>query len=87
MVKFTRDELVTGLREGVCNVQFEKVNGDFRDMSCTLDASLIPEAARPKTDDEGVQATLDVVKVYDVKAEGWRSFKVDKVLAFNGQKA
>lgn len=87
MVKFTRDELVAELREGVCNVQFEKVNGDFRDMSCTLNTDLMPESARPKTDDEGVQATLDVVKVYDVKAEGWRSFKVDKVLAFNGNKA
>jgi hypothetical protein len=78
----TRQEMVEQLRTGLCNVKFTKVNGDTRDMTCTLVEDSIPLEARPKTDDEGVQATLSVIKVYDVKAEGWRSFKVDNVTSF-----
>jgi|TARA_B110000459_G_scaffold200300_1_gene248544 hypothetical protein len=79
----TREEMVEQLRAGVCNVKFTKVNGDTRDMTCTLLENRIPMEVRPKTDDQGVQATLSVVKVYDIKAEGWRSFKVDNVTSFS----
>jgi hypothetical protein len=85
MKMMTRDEMLTALRSNICTVTFEKMNGDERVMECTLNMSFIPENMRPKTDGnlaEGVEATIDVVKAYDLRAAGWRSFKVDKVKAF-----
>lgn len=78
----TREDMVDALRAGKCTVTFTKVNGEERVMDCTLKEDLIPVELRPKTDDEGVQRTIDVVRVYDVKAEGWRSFRVENVQNF-----
>ena len=83
--EMTRDEMINELREGVCTVTFTKKNGEERIMDCTLDMNVIPEADKPKTDgnvSEGVEATISAVKVYDVKASGWRSFLVDNVSKF-----
>ena len=77
-----RDDIVESLREGVRTVTFTKVNGEERVMECTLKMDMIPESMQPKTDDQGVQATIDVVRAYDVKAEGWRSFRVENVTNF-----
>jgi|TARA_B110000503_G_scaffold118357_1_gene179212 hypothetical protein len=76
-----RDEIVKALRSGIARVTFTKVNGDVRVMDCTLKSDLIPESQRPATvpDDEGVLVTLDVIRVFDVKADGWRSFRVANV--------
>lgn len=79
-----RDDMVAALRKGVCQVEFTKVNGDFRDMRCTLNDSYIPLELKPKDDDSGVQRTLDVIRVFDINAQGWRSFRVDNVVSFNG---
>ena len=79
-----RDEIVKALRSGIARVTFTKVNGDVRVMDCTLKSDLIPESQRPATapDDEGVLVTLDVIRVFDVKADGWRSFRVANVTSW-----
>jgi hypothetical protein len=77
-----REEMVDALRAGIATVTFNKVNGDERVMECTLNEDFIPEIARPKTDDEGVQRTIEVIRVYDVRAAGWRSFRVENVTNF-----
>lgn len=79
-----RDSILDTLRQGVATVTFTKVNGDERVMDCTLRSDLIPEAMLPKTDGnlsltEGVDRTVNVVRAYDIKAEGWRSFRVENV--------
>lgn len=78
----TREDMVEALRAGYCTVTFNKVNGEERVMDCTLKEDYIPEAERPKTDDDGVQRTIDVIRVYDVRAAGWRSFRVENVTNF-----
>ena len=35
------DDVVRALQSGSVNVKFMKVNGDFRDMTCTLEESVI----------------------------------------------
>ena len=80
-----RQQMIEALRKGYCNVEFTKVNGETRIMECTLKEDMIPDNMRPKTDGnltEGVERTIDVIKAYDVRAAGWRSFKVDNVLNF-----
>lgn len=80
-----REDMVDQLRKGICTVKFTKVNGEERLMSCTLSNQFIPENLQPSkdSDDTGVQRTLDVIRVFDVNADGWRSFRVENVLAFN----
>lgn len=78
----TRDDILKQLREGVITVTFTKVNGDEREMDCTLNMDIIPVEAHPKSDGnvrEGVDTTINAIKCYDVNAQGWRSFLFDKV--------
>lgn len=78
----TRDDILKQLREGVITVIFTKVNGDEREMDCTLNMDIIPVEAHPKSDGnvrEGVDTTINAIKCYDVNAQGWRSFLFDKV--------
>jgi len=79
-----RDEMLTNLRSGVCQVVFTKVNGETRNMRCTLVRDMIPENQLPVSDElsEKVQPSTDVVRVFDLTADGWRSFKIDNVTSF-----
>lgn len=77
-----RDEILRQLREGVITVTFTKLNGDEREMDCTLNMNTIPKEAHPKTDGnvrEGVDTTIGAIKCYDVNAKGWRSFLLTNV--------
>jgi len=80
---YTRGEMVDMLKQQVCQVKFIKVNGEERNMQCTLKTNLIPENKRPTADDHGVQATIGIIKVYDTEKEDWRSFRVDSVNRFS----
>lgn len=75
----TRDEMLTELRQRVCNVRFTKANGEQRDMYCTL--SNIPEDKQPKGVKKA-QPNDETIRVFDVNKQQWRSFKVDRVLSF-----
>ena len=78
-----RDEILKQLREGVITVTFTKLNGDVREMDCTLNMNTIPKEAHPKTDGnvrEGVDTTIGAIKCYDVNAKGWRSFLLTSVI-------
>ena len=75
----SREAIVEMLREGVVRVKFTKKDGDIRDMKCTLLSSHIPQDKQPT----GTAGPIDesVVRVYDIVAEGWRSFLVSNVLS------
>lgn len=77
-----RNEILDQLRQGVCTVNFTKVNGDNRVMECTLRSDLIPEHLLPTRDHNLMEENSDVVRVYDTKAEGWRSFLISNLLSF-----
>ena len=80
MTMFTRDGLIDMLRHNVVSVTFTKVNGDERVMKCTLQPTYIPNA--PTKNGELVvegTSTSNNVAVWDVDANGWRSFRVASV--------
>lgn len=81
----TREEMLVQLRSGVCNVTFTKVNGESREMRCTLVRDMIPENKTPKSPEEGEpekKINEAVIRVFDLIKEDWRSFKVDSVTEF-----
>ena len=69
------------LTEHDCEITFTKVNGELRTMPCTLKESAIP--ARPvdlasKSNEKRLRA-LDVLSVWCLDKQEWRSFKVANV--------
>jgi len=65
------------LRMGSVTVTFTKKDGETRVMTCTLEESAIPEQHRPKTLVEGQEQRKRSdanLSVWDINAEGWRSF-------------
>ena len=81
MTMFTRDGLIDMLRHNIVNVTFTKVSGEERVMKCTLRGELIPNA--PTQNGELVIESKAVnsnnVAVWDIEANGWRSFRVASV--------
>ena len=75
----TRDEMMEALRAKECRVIFTKINGEERDMVCTLNMEMIPEEKQPKT---GKEYNTDVIRAFDVNKEEFRSFRVENVISF-----
>jgi hypothetical protein len=76
------DDLKETLLENVCIVDFTKVNGENRLMKCTLKSDHIPETTTTPTT-TGREFTPNpsvmVLAVWDLEANGWRSFRVENV--------
>jgi len=69
--------LAEWLSQGECTVTFRKVNGEIRDMPCTLQAEMLPP---PVT--EGIRKiNPDVMQVFCTDKQAWRSFRLDNVLS------
>lgn len=76
----TKDEMKKALAEKVCTVVFQKLNGEERTMECTTNLEFMPEDKKPRASVDGRD---HVIAVFDVRAAGWRSFRVDSVKEFN----
>ncbi len=67
------------LYQGVCEVEFTKVNGEHRVMKCTLHKDWMPS----KAIGEHHQTRLldfETIPVWDTDKQEWRSFKTMRVI-------
>lgn len=78
---YIREEMIDRLREGACRVIFTKLNGEQRDMVCTLKVDLIAEDKRPKNG--SAEYSTDMIRAFDVKKQEFRTFKVANVISFS----
>lgn len=74
----SRTSFTTILRHNRIKLTFIKLNGDIRVMYCTLTEDVIKDkfsvgAKAKKSSDE-------ILSVYDLENEGWRSFRWDSVI-------
>jgi hypothetical protein len=81
----TREDLSNLLSESLVEVKFLKLDGDERTMTCTLVPTYLPESNR---DDKLSQTKIrnleeKVVGVWDINAQGWRSFRYDRIISVN----
>ena len=79
----TKQDLKNLLEQNVVVVDFTKLNGDRRVMTCTLREDMKPRATK---DDAMSQKKVRevsnaVVSVWDVNAKGWRSFRYERINA------
>ena len=79
-----RSEIVGKLHENVCLAEFEKSDGTIRIMECTLKDELLPirNEDQQTTKKPAKPIIENVVVCFDVEANGWRSFKIDKLKSF-----
>jgi hypothetical protein len=77
----TKVDLKNLLEQNVIVVDFTKLNGDKRVMTCTLREDMKPRATKDDTmSQKAVREVSDaVVSVWDVNAKGWRSFRYDRI--------
>lgn len=79
MSNVVKERIEHVLRQGECAVVFTKQNGEERQMVCTLSPDYLPA---PSVDGfrQRKVPNDDVVVVWDVQAEGWRSFRIDSII-------
>lgn len=77
----TRTDLQNLLSQNVLVVDFTKLNGDKRVMTCTLREDMKPRATKDDTMSQKKVRELseEVVSVWDVNAKGWRSFRYNRI--------
>ena len=71
-----RQEIVDLLQNKTCLITFKKKDDTERRMLCTLQQSVVPTIKGT-----GVKKTDDVISVFDIEKEDWRSFRVDSVIS------
>ena len=76
---FSKENLIDMLRNNVVTVTFTKVNGEERVMKCTLLPEYVPNATTNNGQVLLQESESKAVSVWDVQANGWRSFRVDSV--------
>ena len=77
----TKQKLLAQLRDGVVTVSFTKVNGERRDMQCTLNETLLPPKPMLTEQSQAVRKDNPAVQsVWDINAKGWRSFRWENVI-------
>jgi len=71
------------LQSKTAEVTFTKLNGDVRVMTCTLNPALLPVKVVTEGEEEKPARTIknpnNSLAVYDINAEGWRSFVIKNV--------
>ena len=73
-----RNWIVSHLRAGPVTVTFNKKDGAERVMTCSLQPELLPPA--PVKESTTVKKeNNNIISVYDLNAQGWRSFIVKNV--------
>ena len=72
-----KQDVIGQLQNGRMIVEFTKKNGEFRRMTCTLSPDYVP----PKTTvaESTKKPSPNNCSVWDVDAQGWRSFIWDNV--------
>lgn len=73
----TRNELIEALKAHKCIVKFTKVNGEVREMPCTLREDIVPKYEH-KTE-RSKEPNEKVLSVWCTDVNAWRSFRVDSV--------
>jgi len=84
-----RDWVRSLLNTQAVTVEFVKADGSVREMQCTLNWNLIPAtvieppldplAESTQSKKERKQPDVEVVKVFDLQAGAWRSFRMDRL--------
>ena len=80
--QLTREYMISELKKRACRVIFTKVNGEERDMTCTLIEDALPLLKSKVSEDTQRQPNQEVIRAFDTLKGEFRSFRVDNVISF-----
>jgi len=77
-----KSELTNQLQNSTVNIEFKKVNGEVRNMKCTLREGIIPKASKADTLSQTKvrKVSPEVLVVWDVNKNDWRSMRWDNIV-------
>lgn len=80
-----RQEMIEELQKRKCRVIFKKINGEVRDMLCTLQEDVLPPAKKndPLTQKKVRTVNEETIVAWDINKEAFRSFRVENVISFS----
>jgi len=78
MQTISKTNIINMLTNGIISVKFTKVDGSERTMRCTLAEAYIKQ--HEKKTDKVKTANNNVMSVWDIDNDSWRSFRIDSVL-------
>jgi hypothetical protein len=76
-MSYDREYMIAELQKRVCRVIFKKVNGEERDMQCTLIEDVLPPLKGSER-----QPNQEVIRAFDTLKGEFRSFRVENVISF-----
>ena len=79
MTEWTKDAVRALAQDRVITVTFKKKNGDTRIMDCTLLEKFLP--VQLDIENTTTRDNPDVLVVWDITSEGWRSFRIASIIA------
>jgi len=76
-----REQLLEVLKSNTCVVTFTKVNGEVRNMPCTLRQDIVPPRvlSEDKIAAPARKLNTDVLSVWCTDKNEWRSFRLDSI--------
>ncbi len=80
-LRFDPNYIKAWLYNDKCRVRFTKKDGSERIMICTLCPEFLP--LQTDLEEAAGKNREDLVVVWDLEKEAWRSFRFDSVLAFD----
>ena len=80
-----RQEMIEQLQKRDCRVIFKKINGEERDMQCTLQEDVLPPAKKndPLTQKKVRAVNEETIVAWDINKGAFRSFRVENVISFS----
>lgn len=82
-----RSDVIDMLKRETVDVEFKKLTGDIRVLTCTLNPAVLPQAKveDPLSQKKVREINPDICAVFDTINQGWRSFRWDHVISVNGE--
>ena len=78
-MELSKTNIMNMLNTGIVNVKFTKTDGTEREMKCTL----LNEIVKPheKKTNREKKVNENIISVWDIDKEGWRSFRLDSIIS------
>jgi hypothetical protein len=79
-MEFIKEDVIATLKESKCVITFTKVNGEVREMPCTLRSDIVPAYERKTPVTESTKEST-TVSVWCLDKQAWRSFRFDSLIS------
>ena len=79
-----RNFILKEMYRKVINLKFKKADGEDREMNATLVTRLIDPRHIKESAPNPSDGDRNLIVCWDVDKKGWRSFKIDTIVEYNG---